>query len=95
MATKSRPKQDQNTGAEATLGSFPLTEEVTTYEAHLPGWSDREGQFVLIKRRDVLGFHARYEEALKAGYEQVGNEPFLVKQIFRHEPTYQVGHIEL
>jgi hypothetical protein len=95
MATKSRPKQDQKPGAEATLGSFPLMEEVRIYEAHLPGWADREGQFVLIKRRDILGFYSRYEEALKAGYEQLGNVPFLVKQIFRHEPIYQVGHIEL
>lgn len=95
MATKSRRKTDQKTGAEATVGTFPLAEEVTTYEAQLQGWLEREGQFVLIKRREVLGFFPRYEEALKAGYEQLGNEPFLVKQILRHEPTYQVGHIEL
>ena len=95
MATKSRPEKDQKTRAGATSGSFPLTVEVGPYEANLPGWSDREGQFVLIKLRDVLGFYSRYEEALQAGYEQLGNEAFLVKQILRYEPTYQVGHIEL
>jgi hypothetical protein len=55
MATRSRPKPEKN-GAEATTGPFPLAEKVRTYEAQLPGWADREGQFVLIKGRDVLGF---------------------------------------
>jgi hypothetical protein len=95
MATKSRSNNDQKTRARMTSGSFPLTDEVKTYEANLPGWSDRAGQSVLIKHGDVLGFYSRYEEALKAGYEQLGNEPFLVKHILRHEPIYQVGHIEL
>ncbi len=95
MATKSRPKKDEKTRAGVTSGSFPLTEEVKTYEANLAEWSDREGQFVLIKHGDVLGFYSGYEAALKAGYEQIGNEPFLVKQILRDEPIYQVGHIEL
>ncbi len=95
MPTKSRSKKDQKTRNAATAGSFPLMEEVTTYDANLAEWSDREGQFVLINHRDVLGFYARYEEALKAGYERLGNETFLVKQISRHEPIYQVEHIEL
>ena len=42
-----------------------------TYEAHVPGWVDREGQFVLIKGRGVLGFYSRHEEALDAGYDRL------------------------
>ena len=94
MATKSRPKQNQKKRAEATAGPFPLAEEVRTYEAHLAGWADREGQFVLIKGRDILGFYPRHEEALEAAYDQLGDGPFLVKQILLHEPIYQLGHIE-
>jgi hypothetical protein len=71
-----------------------LGEEVRTYDAHLPGWADREGHFVLIKGRDVLGFYPRQEQALEAGYNQFGGGPFLVKQIRVHEPIYQLGHIE-
>ena len=33
-----------------------------TYEAHLAGWADREGQFVLIKGSDILGFYPGYDE---------------------------------
>jgi hypothetical protein len=95
MATKSRRKYRQKTGTEGASDPFPLAEEVKTYEGHLNGWADREGQFVLIRHSSVLGFYSRYEEALMAGYEQVGDEPFLVKQILRHEPTYHVGHIDL
>jgi hypothetical protein len=95
MATKSRPKPDRKTTDEATMGPFPLTEEVRAFEAHLPRWTDREGQFVLIKGRDIVGFFPRYELALEAGYEQFGAGPFLVKQILRHEPIYQVAHIEI
>jgi hypothetical protein len=96
MATKNRRKRDHQTGAKVTMDpTFPLAEEVRTYETHLPGWADREGQFVLIKGHDILGFYPRDEEALVAGYKQLGAGPFLVKQILRHEPIYQVGNIEL
>lgn len=94
MATKSRPKQNSTTRAEPAAASFPLAEEVRTFDAHLAGWTGREGQFVLIKGRDIIGFHPRYEEALEAGYERLGDGPFLVKQIILHEPVYQLGRIE-
>ena len=95
MATKSRPKKSPKRGPETTAGPFPLAEEVRTYEANLVGWSDREGQFVLIKGRDIVGFYPRHEEALEAAYDEVGEGPFLVKQILLHEPIYQLGQIEL
>jgi hypothetical protein len=95
MATTSRPKRDQKARAEATVDPFPLAEEVRNYDVHLPGWADREGQFVLIKGHDILGFSERDQEALEAGYEQLGDGPFLVKQILQHEPIYQVGNIDL
>jgi hypothetical protein len=95
MATKSRPKPERKLSKQEPLAPFALTDEVKTYEAHLPLWLDREGQFVLIKGGDVLGFFPRYETALEAGYEKFGPGPFLVKQILRFEPIHQVGHIEI
>jgi hypothetical protein len=95
MATKSRPRQNQKNRTEATTGPFPFAEEVKTYEAHLAEWAEREGQFVLIKGRDILGYYPRHEDALESAYEQLGGGPFLVKQILLHEPIYQLGHIEL
>jgi hypothetical protein len=91
----SRPKTGQ-TDAEATMDdTFPLAEEVRTYEAHVPEWLDREGQWVLIKGRDVLGFYLRYEAALEAGYQRFGAGPFLVQQILRSEPIYGVPNVSL
>jgi hypothetical protein len=95
MATKSHSKPNRKSLDEPFSDSFPLAEEVRTFETHLARWADREGQFVLIKGRDILGFFPRYEAALAAGYDQVGAGPFLVKQIVRHEPVYQIGHIEI
>jgi len=95
MATKGRTRKERKNGTEAAEDPFPLAEEVKTYEAHLPGWADREGQFVLIKGGDVLGFFSRREEALKAGYERIGAGPFLAKQVLRYEPIYRVSNIDL
>jgi hypothetical protein len=95
MTTRSRPQQRRKNESPANADAFPLGEEIATYDAHLSGWADREGKFVLIKDRDVLGFYKHHEEALEAGYSQLGGGPFLVKQIRAHEPIYQLGRIEL
>ena len=72
MTTKSRPKQARKNEAKASASPFPLAEEVRTYDPHLPGWADRQGQFVVIRGRDVLGFYPCHEDALEAGYDQLG-----------------------
>ncbi len=95
MATKSRPKRNPNKRVSTTPGPFPLEEEVRTYDAQLAGWADREGQFVLIKGRDILGFYSRHAEALEAAYDRLGDGPFLVKQVLLSEPIYQLNHIDL
>jgi hypothetical protein len=95
MTTKGRPTQARKDEAKASTSPFPLTQDLNTYEAHLPGWADRQGQFVLIRGRDVLGFYPCHDDALEAGYDQLGSGPFLVKQILAHEPIYQLGQIEL
>lgn len=58
-----------------------LERELKTYEANLDHWADHAGKFVLIQGDEVVDFFATYEDALKAGYQQFGLEPFLVKQI--------------
>lgn len=76
-------------------GSFPLAEEVHTYEANLAGWLDREGPFFLIKGDAVLGFYPSWEKALEAGYHQVEDGPFLAKQILQYEPIDNLGNVNL
>ncbi len=95
MPTKSRPSQARKKEIKASSNPFPLTQEVRTYDAHLAGWADRHGQFVVIRGRDILGFYRCHQDALEAGYDQFGSVPFLVKQILAHEPIYQLGQIEL
>jgi hypothetical protein len=55
--------------------------EMKTYEANLEKWAENTGKFVLIHSEEVVDFFAAYEDALKAGYQKFGLEPFLVKQI--------------
>lgn len=58
-----------------------LEKELCTYAAKLPELLAQEGRFVLICGTDVIGTFAAYEDALAAGYEKCGIQPFLVKQI--------------
>ena len=58
-----------------------LATELQTYEAKLPGLTPEAGKFVLIKGTNVVDVFGDYEDALKAGYERFGLEPFLVKKI--------------
>jgi hypothetical protein len=51
---------------------------VKTYEAHLAEWADREGQFVVIKGRDILGYYPHHEEAME-GLRATRRRAFLVK----------------
>jgi len=95
MTTKCRMKNARKKKGEATASTFPLARELKTYESKLAGWADREGQFVLIKGGRVLGFFPGTDAALEAGYDKFGGESFLVKQIFLHEPIYQLGHVEI
>ena len=67
-----------------------LDQELTVYQRNLADWSAHAGQYVLIRGEEVCGFYSSYEDALKAGYEKFGLEPFFIKQISVVE---QVHHI--
>lgn len=56
-----------------------------------------ENDFVLIHDSEVLGFFKTGHDALKSGYQSVGNRPFLVKRIerFDHKPSLSSSHIGL
>jgi hypothetical protein len=55
-----------------------------------------KGQFVLIKDETLLGAFTTDAEAYKAGLEQFGNQPFLIKQVLEDDtkvsyPALTVG----
>lgn len=58
-----------------------LETELETYQQHLSDLLADEGKYALIQKADVLGTYDTYNDAIKAGYEKCGLEPFLVKQI--------------
>lgn len=62
-----------------------LDRELETYEHELPSLLDKQGKFVVIHDGQVLGVFGDYEDALRAGYEKVGKQSFLVKRIERVE----------
>lgn len=65
-----------------------LEREMATYQANLMDILSSEGRFVVIKGDEILGMWDFYEEALEAGYDEYGLEPFLVKKIQQSEPVY-------
>jgi hypothetical protein len=59
-----------------------LEEELTTYESHraeLLGAA--RSKYVLIKGTRIVDTFESVQDALKRGYDEFGNEPFLVKQV--------------
>ena len=60
---------------------MPLEIELETYKQKLNELKENEGKFVLIHKNEVVDIFSTYDDAIKAGYQQFGLEPFLVKQI--------------
>ena len=46
---------------------------------------DAEGKFVLIKGEELAGVYDSQEDAIREGYRQFGNVPFLVKKVLKIE----------
>jgi hypothetical protein len=68
-----------------------LFEEQAVYDANLARWlKEHEGQHVLIKGHDAIGFYPTRDEALAAGYARHGVVPLFVKQIAASEPIYKI-----
>ena len=49
-----------------------------------------QGQFALIRGRELLGTFTTYAEAYEAGVERFGNAPMLIRRITKEDPTEQV-----
>ena len=60
--------------------------ELRTYDAKREGLlASAEGSFVLIRGEEVVGTYDSAGDAVRQGYQQFGNVPFLVKQVLRVE----------
>jgi hypothetical protein len=73
-----------------------LRRERAVYEACLSGWlREHEGDHVLIKGDEVVGFFATRDEALAAGYARFGVVPLFVKQVAASEPIHDIPNARL
>lgn len=66
--------------------------EVETYYRELPQLLEKEGKFVLLHESEVIGFWDTEEEAVEAGDDRFGLDPFLVKQIRSKEQPVVVPY---
>ena len=70
-----------------------LEREVATYREKLPELLQHEGKCVLIYGDAVIGIFATREDALRQGYSQFPNEPFLARWIFATKPVAEVWSV--
>ena len=68
--------------------AMALETELATYKEKLATLKEHEGKFVLIHGQRVIDFFSTYEDAIKAGYQQFGMLPFLVKKVMSTEPVF-------
>jgi len=70
--------------------NFPLEVESEYFESQRQMLlQHHEGQFALISGQRILGTYTTEAEAYEAGLSQLGNRPFLIRQIRSEEPTLQ------
>jgi len=63
-----------------------LSTELKTYAANFETLiGANEGKFVVIHKDEILGTFDSQMDAIKWGYRELGNTPFLVKQVTKIE----------
>jgi len=61
-----------------------LSEELKTYEARRESLlGSHEGKFALIHGEEILGTFDSQMDAIAWGYRELGNVPFLVKEVLK------------
>jgi hypothetical protein len=72
-----------------------IAQEIATYRSRLPELLAHEGEFVLIKGDQVIGFYSDQSEAIREGYRRFGLVPLLVKRITAIEPVVYIPNVVL
>lgn len=73
----------------------PLATEYMTYRDHLDELLPYQGQYVAIKEERILGYYADRMAAVKAGIEEFGPCPMLIKRIVESEPVRHLGGVDV
>ena len=73
-----------------------IAEEIATYKARLPEMAhEHEGEYVLIKGNEVVGFYPDDASAIREGYRKFGIVPLLVKRVTATERAIYIPNVEL
>jgi hypothetical protein len=65
-----------------TTEADSLEKEVAFFEQHREDFVNQaNGKFALVKGESLVGIFETQAAAIRAGYRNFGNQPFLVKQI--------------
>ena len=83
MASNMQAFDNERMDPATVLGasSMALEMELATYRSKLSELQAQSGKFVLVHGQDIVGVYGTYEDALNAGYQKFGLDPFLVKKI--------------
>lgn len=70
----------------------PLATELSIFESNKSRWlEEHEGEYVLIKGEEVVGFFEGEFDAARIGFERFGdNVPILVRQITSFDPVLHI-----
>jgi hypothetical protein len=71
-----------------TTVATELERELAAFQRDLPGLladPANVGKFALVHGDEVAGVYPTFDEALAAGYDRFGLDPFLVKEVLEHE----------
>ncbi len=73
-----------------------IAEEIATYRARLPEMvKEHDGEIVLIKGNQIVGFFADESSAYREGRRRFGNVPMLLKRITAIEPVIYIPNVVL
>lgn len=71
----------------------PMAEELAAYGEHLGELLAHEGQYVLIKGREIVGIFSTQRAALDEAVDRFDEYPAMVKQIVTLEPIEVIEHV--
>lgn len=73
-----------------------LETELAFFQQHKNEWLNvYKNQFALVKGSELIGTFTSAEQAFVAGVEQLGNVPFLIKQVAEKEEIVQFPALAL
>jgi hypothetical protein len=71
-----------------------LAGDIATYRAHLAEMAkDHEGQYVLIRESQIIGYFRNRSRAIREGYRRFGIVPFLVKEVTATERVIYLPNV--